>query len=192
MDLTPILKEAVAGVMSVMGALLAIWYRERWLNRNKPTLKESAERIKQVENILSEIQFELEAYRVQEWIVTNGDKTLTGHSIQKLSIFAEFNRNGVESVAPTFQYIPATNLSRNIVALAEANNGYVVSNEYLLDDDLAKLHSSFNIKTIAFFKIVNNTGKWVGILSVAFDQPRDLTQSEVSFLKLKASQLGVI
>lgn len=190
MDINPILKEIIGGVATIIAALGTVWYREKWINRNKPTLLDTADRIKKVENILSEIQYELEAFRTQEWIVTNGDKTLTGHSIQKLSIFAEYNRVGEESLATTFQYVPAYTFSRNIIALAESKDGVVISHEYKLNDDLSRLHNSFNSKTLVFVKIIDLTGKWVGILSVAFDKPREITPAEIAFLKLKASQIG--
>lgn len=172
--------------------LLGLWLKQKWDKRKIPGLKEAADRVRRVEEILSEIQYELDSYRTQEWIVTNGEKTLTGHSIQKLSIFAEFNGPGVSSIAPTFQFIPASNLARNLIALAESKDGFFISNEFEEYDDLAALHATHGVKTIIFVKIYNMQNKWVGILSIGFDEHRIVNEGEVAFLKLKASQIGAI
>lgn len=165
--------------------------KERW--KKTTGLTETADRIKKVNEILSEIQYELNATRVQEWIVTNGDKTLSGHSVQKLSMFCEFNQHGIENVAGTFQFVPASNLSRNIIALAEAKNGFIISNEYLQEDDLAALHGSYNIKVLLLVKVTDLSGKWTGILFIGFDDDqREITEGDVAFAKLKASQIGAI
>lgn len=187
-----LIKDIVTGVFSVISALLTVWYREKWLNRNKPDLKSATERVKKIENILSEIQYELDAMRVNEWAATNGEKTLTGHSIQKLSIMAEYNRTGVEAISHSFQSVPATNLSRNLIKLAESKDGIIISHESDYKDDLSALHKSYEMETVCFTKISDIYGKWVGVLCIAFDTKRKLTEGEIAFIKLKASQIGGI
>lgn len=183
-----LIKTVGAGVSAVAG----IWLTEKIKKKNAPGLKETANRVSKVEPLLAQIQEELGASRVQEWIVSNGDKTLSGHSIQKLSMFTEVNRMGVESIAHKFQLVPATNLSRNIIRLAETEENYIVTNEWNEFDDLASLHLSYNIKTTLIVKITTMGGKWTGILFVAFDEERIINEQEIAFVKLKASQIGAI
>lgn len=181
-------ESSIAGLFAVIG----IWIREKLIKSNAPGLKETAKRVSKVETFLAEIQEELGAYRVQEWVVTNGDKTLSGHSIQKLSMFTEINRVGVESIAQSFQFVPATNLSRNIIRLSDSDDGYIITNEWQEYDDLASLHLSYGVKTALVCKIVNMQNRWVGILFIGFDEERIFNEQEIAFVKLKASQIGAI
>lgn len=181
-------ESSIAGLFAVIG----IWIREKLIKSNAPGLKETAKRVSKVEALLAEIQEELGAFRVQEWVVTNGDKTLSGHSIQKLSMFTEINRVGVESIAQSFQFVPATNLSRNIIRLSDSDDGYILTNEWQEYDDLASLHLSYGVKAAMVCKIVNMQNKWVGILFIGFDEERIINEQEIAFVKLKASQIGAI
>lgn len=173
-------------------AVVTIWLREKFIKSNAPGLSETAKRVAKVETLLAELQDQLGAYRVQEWVVSNGDKTLSGHSIQKLSMFTEINQMGVDSIAQSFQFVPATNLSRNIIRLADTETGYIITEEWKEKDDLASLHLSYGVKTALIIKILNLQGKWVGMLFVGFSEERVLDYQEIAFAKLKASQIGAI
>lgn len=179
---------SITGLFAVIG----IWIREKVIKSNAPGLTETAKRVSKVEALLAELQEEFGAIRVQEWVVSNGDKTLSGHSIQKLSMFTEINRVGVESIAQSFQFVPATNLSRNIIRLSDSDEGYIITNEWQEYDDLASLHLSYGVKTALIFKITNLQNRWVGMLFIGFDDERVFNEQEIAFAKLKASQIGAI
>lgn len=183
-----LVEPAITGLFAIAG----IYLTEVLKKKNSPGLKETANRVSKIEPLLAQIQEELGALRVQEWVVSNGDKTLSGHSIQKLSMFSEVNRVGVESIAHKFQMVPATNLSRNIIRMANADENYIVTNEWVEFDDLAALHLSHGVKTTLLVRITTLGGKWTGILFVGFDEERVLNEQEIAFVKLKASQIGAI
>jgi hypothetical protein len=191
MNISDILDSSVLqSLLTSITTIVGVYLREKF--KKTTGLTETADRIKKVNEILSEIQYEMNATRVQEWIVTNGDKTLSGHSVQKLSMFCEFNKHGVENVAGTFQFVPASNLSRNIIALAESKSGYTISNEYEHHDDLAALHQSYGMQVLLLVKVTDLNGKWTGIMFVGFDEHKEIQSDDIAFAKLKASQIGAI
>jgi len=67
-----------------------------------------------------------------------------------------------------------------------------VSNESIVQDDLAALNLNYDIVTTVEVRIHGEFNKWTGILRVAWDAEREVTQQEIAFLKLKAAQIGAI
>jgi len=178
--------------VTVPGAftLLGLWLKARMHQRAKPDLNRTITRNEKVKPILEQILFELQATRCCEWAVSNGDITLSGYHLQKLSILTEAVKDGVEPIQPLFQLIPISQFNRTIEGLRKSP--YVVSNESIVQDDLAALNLNYDIVTTVEVRIHGEFNKWTGILRVAWDAEREVTQQEIAFLKLKAAQIGAI
>lgn len=145
-----------------------------------------------VKPILDDIQYELGADRVQYWEFSNGEKTLSGHHLKKLSMFMESNVEGERDIASQFQFIPVKQFERNLDKLYESEHGYIVSNEIREYDELASLFAQYGISTILSVKIINEIGVWIGVLSVCFKEDRVINDGEVAFTKLQGARLSII
>lgn len=145
-----------------------------------------------VRPILDELLYELEASRVQYWEFSNGEKTLSGHHLKKLSLFMESNQDGVNDIAPNFQFVPVKQFERNLDKLYESPHDYIISNENREFDELASLFAQFGIGTILSIKIKNEIGVWVGVLSICFKDEHILNEGQIAFSKLHAARLSVI
>ena len=142
--------------------------------------------------LLESIRYELEADRVFNMVFTNGDVTLTGHHLKKVSVLLEVNGDGIRSLGQNFQLVPTKIFERTLDALYESEEDYILSNEFEHYDDLAALHSQYDIQTLLKVKIKDQFGKWVGVLNVAFNNQKILTEGEIAFVKMQAAKLGQI
>lgn len=158
--------------------------------RAKPDLDRAVQRKERVKPILEQILYELDATRCCEWAVSNGDITLSGYHLQKLSIITEAVKEGTEPIQPLFQLVPISQFTRAIEGLRDAT--FVVSLETQIKDDLAALNLNYDVVTVAEVCIRGEFNKWTGILRVAWDKEREVTASEIAFLKLQAARIGAI
>ena len=142
--------------------------------------------------ILDELLYELEADRIQYWEFSNGEKTLSGHHLKKLSLFMESNKEGVSEIAHNFQFVPVKQFERNLDKLYESTTDFIISNEIREKDELASLFAQFGIGTILSIKIKNEIGVWVGVLSICFKDEHTVNEGQVAFSKLHAARLSVI
>lgn len=177
-------------------ALTAIWYKNR-LDKKKAEssgddLGDDYNRKMELKPILDEIRYQMNADRVHEWVASNGDTSLSGHHLKKLSIFMESHKDGLEDISQHFQLIPVQKFARHVDSLSESEDGVVVSQEFHEFDELGALSAKYDIKTKVLFKVVNELGKWTGILTVCFEDERLLDEGEIAFCKLQAARIGAI
>jgi hypothetical protein len=196
MDWTEIAKNIITVGVSLYGfELFKDWLAKR---KEKRTQKEPTDyssdysKKSKVKPILDDILYELEPSRVQYWEFSNGEKTLSGHHLKKLSLFMESNAERVKEIAPHFQFVPVKQFERNLDKLYESEEDFIVSLEAREFDDLASLFSQYGIKTVLSIKVKNEIGVWVGVLSVCFKNERILNEGEISFAKLQALKLSTI
>lgn len=191
MNLPPEVSAAlIAGLFVIANQYYQHWLRKR---ASKPDLADP-EYPDLIEHITREIQAELGAHRVQYWAAQNGESTLDGHSIKKLSMVVENNAEGVDNVILEMQNIPSVAFKRNI-DLMRKSNGYIYSEESEYSDTLAKTYRAYGIQTGYFFKVNNLKKKmWTGILVVAFDEKKnELCDTQLGWLQMQLNRIeGII
>lgn len=170
--------------------LLGLWYKGKLDRRAKPDLIATINRKEKVRPILEQILYELGGTRCCEWAVSNGDVTLSGYHLQKISILTEATKEGIDTIQPLFQLVPISQFARTIEELR--HNPSLVSNESQIHDDLAALNMSYHTVTLLEVRIHGEYNKWTGILSVGWDTERTVTPQEIAYLKLQASRIGAI
>jgi hypothetical protein len=168
------------------------WLDRKRIRRQTDDPSDDYSRKKTILPILEDVKYEMDADRVHEWVFSNGDTTLSGHHLKKMSIFLEVNREEFDDIAHHFQFVPTKKLERLLDQLAESKAEYIVSHEYLKYDELAALNAQYDIKTILMIRIKNEFGKWTGILSVCFNDDREISESEIAFAKLQGARIGQI
>lgn len=170
--------------------LLNDWLKRR--NQKGKDLKEDFERKSKILPILDQIRMELDAERVFEMSFSNGDTTLSGHHLKKVSILLESNKAGIVDIANDFQFVPTKIFERMLSDLYESPEDYIVSNEYKKYDELAALYSQYNMQSMVFIKLKNQVNRWVGVLVIAFENQRVVTDGELAFCKMQAAKIGAI
>ena len=145
--------------------------------------------------VLDGIQKETQAHRVFYLAAQNGEKTLDGYSIKKLSMMAEKNANGVDNIIGEIQNVPTITFKRNVANLKDSPSGYFVSNESELTDRLSRINVSYGINTLLGFKVLNIKygEKWTGILGIGFEeQEHRLAETEIAWCSLQVSRIESI
>lgn len=170
--------------------LLGLAYRSYLEKKKTPDLTRVMGRTDQVKKILDQILYELEGCRCCEWAVSNGDVTLSGYHLQKLSILTEACKDGTEAIQPLFQLVPISQFKRMIDLLRQ--DDVVVSLENKIQDDLAALNLNYEMVTLVEVRIHGEFNKWTGVLSLSWDAEREVTSSEIAFLKMQAARIGAI
>ena len=170
------------------------WLQTRKEKKNKASTDYSSDYSKKIKlkPILEEINYELAANRVQLWEFSNGEKTLSGHHLKKLSLFMESNSEGERDIASQFQLVPVKQFERLLDRLYESEHDYIVTNELQEYDELSNLYAQYNMVTILSIKLKNEIGVWIGILSICFTDTKVLNDGEIAFSKLQASRLSTI
>jgi hypothetical protein len=179
----------------LIGSIIAWqWYTEH-VKKKKPTPDLSDDDYNDMlGEILADIQQETGAHRVAYWAAQNGEKTLDGHSIKKLSMVSESNADGVDNVITEMQNIPTVAFKRNLDTLKRADQ-YILSFESEIGDTLSKTHAAYGIQTAYFFKINNLKKKmWTGILVVAFDERKhEIFDTQIGYCQLNVNKIeGII
>lgn len=185
----------VEAIITVCGTLLAVYIKDR-LDKSAKDKKLHDLHEKSIEDltkpILDLIQFELDANRVAYWEGINGTNTFSGFSIKKLSMVSESFSEDEHPTKDEMQNVSIDSFKRNMDSLRDSDEGYIISNEYQLDDNLSALHAKYNIKTLVAVKIYTKK-KWTGILIIGFSKEDKLfTESEIEWIKLQAGRIGNI
>src|SRR5437868_15539008 len=106
-------------------------------------------------------------------------------------MMVESNADGVDNIRTELHDVPADTFKRNMKKLALADD-YIVSYEHLERDELAFLYQGYGIETLVAFKIRTRFDKWTGLLMVSFDNHRELSDVELSWLKTQAGRVSAI
>lgn len=173
----------------------AVWfskYLDKRSRDKKVNMSKDYEKRRLTLPILESVRYELDASRVYDFVFTNGDITMTGHHLKKVSVFQEVTSEETRPLAQDFQLIPSKIFERALDQLYEATDDYVIFNEFENYDNLAALHAQYDIHTLLMIKIKNQFGKWIGVLNVTFANNKVLTEGEIAFAKMQAAKLGQI
>jgi len=173
------------------GSVLLSHFLTKKKQRGKD-LKEDFERKSKILPILDQLKGELDADRVFELAFSNGDTTLGGHHLKKVSMLLESNKSGRNDIASQFQFVPTKIFERNLAALYESPDEYIVSYEFDKHDELAALYAQYDIKTLILVKVKGQLNNWVGVLAIAFENQRLVTEGELAFCKMQSAKLGII
>lgn len=196
MDWSGTLKEIITFGISLYGfQYYKDWLERRREKKNKLVLTDYStdySKKAKIKPILDDILYELEPTRVQYWEFSNGEKTLSGHHLKKLSLFMESNSEDTKDIAQHFQFVPVKQFERNLDKLYESANDFIISNELKEFDDLSSLFSQYGIATVLSIKVKNEIGVWVGVLSICFKNERVLNEGEIAFAKLQSARLSII
>lgn len=173
-----------------------IWFKNHLDNRKKEKDKPSLadpDPYGKVQPILDLIKDEMGAGVVAFWEGSNGETTLSGFHKKKLSLMAESVSDSKYSGLGEMDNIPIESFKRNVDALRQSENDYIVSYEFDKFDELAALHQSYNIGTLVAFKIITgkNIKKWTGKLIIGFNEkPKLLTDADLAWMHTQALRIG--
>ena len=132
--------------------------------------------------ITDEILSITSAHRVAYWAAQNGEKTLDGFSIKKLSLVCESNAEGVPPTKSQMQDVPTAAFKRNMDALKKVD--YLYSKEWEKHDELGSIHRAYGMNECYYFKVCNlKNNIWTGILVVGFNHENS---------ELKEEQMGLL
>lgn len=185
--------DIISGLITIAGTLLGIVLKDRLEKKKKGLDLNTDFALKsKISPILEEIRYELDADRVQYWVFSNGDVTLTGHHLKKVSIFEEANKEGNQQLAHLFQLVPTKNFERTFNQLHESHENFIVSQEDDYNDDLSDIYKLYDARTLLHIKLTKPGDKWVGIISIWFNKRTEIPDQEISFAKLQSSRIGAI
>lgn len=192
LDLTFKFFESVGPVIVGFGGIILSKKLDKQQQDKKLNLDEDYKKKNEILPILDSLRLSLEADRVFEMVFSNGDVTLTGHHLKKLSVFLESNNEGFKDLGKDIQLVPTKIFERSLDELYNSEDDYILTNEFQKFDDLASLYAQYEIQKLLLVKIKNNIGKWVGILCISFDKDRNITDGEIAFAKMQAARLGLV
>lgn len=172
------------------GAVLFKSWLDNRSRSKRVSIDKDSEKRKALLPILESVRYELDASRVYDFVFTNGDVTMTGHHLKKVSVFVEATSDETRPLGQDFQLIPSKVFERALDQLYESKEDYIVLNEFKNFDNLAALHAQYDIHTLMMVKIKNQFGKWVGVLNVAFPSEKALTEGEIAFARMQAARIG--
>lgn len=172
-----------------------VWF-SKYLERRKEYTENNLEkdfvRKQEILPILGDICSNLGAIRVYESVFSNGDTTFSGHHLKKLSIAIEWNKEGYDDIGYHFQLIPTKKFERMLDALYESHEDFVIFDESKYDDDLAHLKRMFGLNYTLNVKVRDQINRWIGNITVVFEGPVEITDSQIAFVKTQASRIGSI
>lgn len=190
----PTLIVTLASVFSAnYGSLLLKDYLERRkrLKSQNDNMDEDYRRQQVVKPLLEDLKYHLGARRVAEIGFSNGDTTLGGYHLKKVSIITETDPDmGDEPLAPHFQLIPAKKFDRTLSGLFDSKMDWVVWDENNHHDETASLNKAFGFQTILMVTIRDQQQKWVGYLFLSWPHSHIVELSDVERVKLVASRIG--
>lgn len=164
------------------------WYVEHRKKNTKPDLSDP-DYDDLFQHDLQEICNRLEAMRVSYWSFTNGTNTADGYSMKNLSMMAECNREGVDSIIREMQNIPCVNFKRNLNALRDADS-WIVTHEHDKTDSIGRFHQYYGLNSNIFVKVYNGKN-WTGIIGVNFeDLNMEFSDQHLAWLQVQASIMG--
>jgi hypothetical protein len=187
---------AIGTFLSPIGSLLLKDYlaSRRARKSQDDNMDEDYRRQQTVKPLLEDLRYHLEANRVMEVAFSNGDTTLGGHHLKKISIITETDPDpGDEVLAPHFQLIPARKFDRTLTGLFESDSDWIIWDEQEHKDETAALNRAFGLNTILLATIRNQDSKWVGYLMVSWAENKDdILESEIERVRLVAARIGAM
>lgn len=168
---------------------------KRWgIDSQKPDLADE-DYEDMIGEIMSDIQNRFQAHRTAYFAGQNGEKTLDGHSLKKLSMMVEKNAEGVDEIKKEMQNVPRFKFKRNIDLLKNSETGSIVTYESTINDQLSELNRSYGCETLITVRVNNikNRTLWTGLLTVCFEEvERAVYDTELAWLAFQVSRIEVI
>jgi hypothetical protein len=184
----PILSTLITSGTTLAGIWLTKFLEKRF-SRSTPDLSQpEIEEI--VQPILDKIRAEMGAFRVDYWEGSNGEKTLSGYHIKKLSMFAEALDEGAKTIREECKLLPVSMFGRNITKMRVSSAHYLISHEIELNDDLAIWYQNYGVHTLLMFKVKTKLNRWTGILSVCYNTKTNLTHQQLVWLEAQVGRIG--
>lgn len=181
----------VSGVVISSATLFGQWLIERWKRKNEPDLSDP-DFEDNIKDLLDLIKEEVGAIRVSYWEGSNGNNTLSGYHIKKLSMMGESNSSEYHDIRDELQMIPITTFKRNMDLLRESEEGVVFSPEVKYSDDLANLNKGYGVNSVYLFKVNTVFNKWTGVLMVGFSEVKLLEETQIAWLKTQSSRIATM
>lgn len=138
---------------------------------------------------------ETNCLRVSYWEAENGEKTLSGYSLLKITMFEEvlgFNSKGekADSIISDCKKIPIESFERNMRIMRQDKdkaNRFFISYELERDDQLADYYKSYDIDSLVILKTYTKN-EWTGVIALNYEGKKAMSSEEVAWLKTQASR----
>jgi len=192
--------EIILGILGMFSANYGSHLLKDYLDRRKErkshddNMDFDYHRVSEINPLLEDLKYHLKADKVAEVAFSNGDTTLSGYHLKKVSIITEtMSDDPDEAIAPHFQLVPSRKFDRTIRSLYEAENDWVFWDETQEKDETAALNRAFNLNSLLLVAIRNQENKWVGYIMVSWKDKKDtITEPEIQRAQLVASRIGVM
>lgn len=156
----------------------------------KKELEQSCVIVEEIENIREH----LNADRVWITIIHNGGHFLhTNKSIQKFSVMHEVSRPGVSNIGMVFKNIPISLFSKSVQQQVEGKLIIIpnVDDPNVCTFGLKSAFESVGTKAAVSKGLVDiATNSLIGTIGADFLEPRELTNEELEFFKIKADRMS--
>lgn len=173
----------------------SVWF-SKYLDKKKlakeSNMDKEFQRKKEMLPILEDVRRQLDADRCFESVFSNGDTTFNGHHMKKLSVILECHRDDIEDIGHHFQFIPTKKFDRLLSQLYDNAEDYCISDETQLSDDLSNLKKLFNLNYTLSVVVRDQIDRWVGMITVSFSSPREISDQEIAYVKAQASRIGAL
>jgi hypothetical protein len=184
---------AVALITAVIGPIAVAWAKKQFESSTKVNqIEEAIDLNTLIDEQLNILIEELEADRV--WVAqfhNGGHFYPTGKSIQKFSIFYEKVVPGVLTIQHTFQNVPVSLFPKALAQLYKEGELAIPSYEGE-DYDLTGVSSPYGTKSFYMIALDDLHGKFIGVLSIAFNTEYKLSKEDWIFIRQKAGVIGTL
>jgi hypothetical protein len=186
-NLVPIV---IAVLTTLISPLVLEWFKDK-LKKPKPDpLQEAINHNEQVNHQLELIIEEIKADRIWIAMFHNGGHFYpTGKSIQKFSILHEMTNLETPSVMDIFQNIPVSLFPKPLAALYNKGEFHFTNETH---SNLSCFDKNSEMSSTSMFSIEDLEGRFVGVMSLEFKQPKEFTTENYIFIRNKLGIIGGI
>lgn len=189
MEHLEIITPIITAVITAITTLLAVWYRNHLLRKEKDkkcTITDALNKDKELLENLEEIRVENSADRLTIFQFHNGGDFYTGKSMQKLSLTYETADKGIQRLMPNRQDIPVSACNSSLKPLLENWNTKYFDVEKDFPESLCKLYQlDAGNKSTYQWALFDLDGKAIGIFTLDYVKRRkNLTDEQLEKLKL--------
>jgi hypothetical protein len=189
MEHLEIITPIITAVITAITTLLAVWYRNYLLRKEKDkkcTIIDALNKDKELLENLEEIRVGNSADRLTIFQFHNGGDFYTGKSMQKLSLTYETADKGIQRIMPNRQNIPVSACNSSLKPLLENWNTKYFDVEKDFPESLCKLYQlDAGNKSTYQWALFDLDGRAIGIFTLDYVKRRkNLTEEQLEKLKL--------